>query len=149
MLALSQLNRDVLRTLREHLRPLIAYHLFFTLLASLLLLPAVAWTLTHLLARFGRTVITNAELVDILMSAGGALWLLAAVGLTFLVLYLQQAGMILVAARPRDNHLRLAFEALWWTLRDRKSTRLNSSHVRISYAVVVSKTENNASSTKR
>ncbi len=117
MLALAQLNRDLLRTLREHLRPLIAYHLFFTLLASLLLLPAVAWTLTHLLARFGRTVITNAEFIDILMSAGGTLWLLAAVGLTFLVLYLQQAGMILVAARPRDNHLRLAFEALWWTLR--------------------------------
>lgn len=117
MLALSQLSRDVLRTLREHLRPLIAYHLFFTLLASLLLLPAVAWSLTRLLAQFGRPVITNAELIDILMSAGGALWLLAAVGLVFLVLYLQQAGMILVAARPRDNHLHLAFEALWWTLR--------------------------------
>ncbi|MBE0488814.1 MAG: glycerophosphoryl diester phosphodiesterase membrane domain-containing protein [Halomonas sp.] len=117
MLALSQLSRDVLRSLREHLRPLIVYHLFFTLLASLLLLPAVAWSLTRLLARFGRPVITNAELVDILMSVGGALWLLAAVGLTFLVLYLQQAGMILVAVRPRDNHVRLAFEALWWTLR--------------------------------
>ncbi|MGJ7461458.1 glycerophosphodiester phosphodiesterase family protein [Halomonas sp. MA07-2] len=117
MLALSQLSRDVLRTLREHLRPLIVYHLFFTLLASLLLLPAVAWSLTRLLARFGRPVITNAELIDILMSVGGALWLLAAVGLTFLVLYLQQAGMILVAVRPRDNHVHLAFEALWWTLR--------------------------------
>lgn len=117
MLALSQLSRDVLRTLREHLRPLIVYHLFFTLLASLLLLPAVAWSLTRLLGQFGRPVITNAELIDILMSAGGALWLLAAIGLTFLVLYLQQAGMILVAARPRDNHVRLAFEALWWTLR--------------------------------
>ncbi|QTF94251.1 glycerophosphodiester phosphodiesterase family protein [Halomonas sp. BM-2019] len=116
MLALSQLSRDVLRTLREHMRPLIVYHLFFTLLASLLLLPAVAWSLTRLLGQFGRPVITNAELIDILMSAGGALWLLAAVGLTFLVLYLQQAGMILVAARPRDNHVRLAFEALWWTL---------------------------------
>ncbi|WLI73974.1 glycerophosphodiester phosphodiesterase family protein [Halomonas alkalicola] len=117
MLALSQLSRDVLRTLREHLRPLIVYHFFFTLLASLLLLPAVAWSLTRLLGQFGRPVITNAELIDILMSAGGALWLLAAIGLTFLVLYLQQAGMILVAARPRDNHVRLAFEALWWTLR--------------------------------
>ena len=117
MLALSQLSRDVLRTLRDHLRPLIVYHLFFTLLASLLLLPAVAWSLTRLLARFGRPVITNAELVDILMSVGGALWLLAAIGLTFLVLFLQQAGMILVSARPRDNHVRLAFEALWWTLR--------------------------------
>ncbi|WP_416140382.1 glycerophosphodiester phosphodiesterase family protein [Halomonas sp. HK25] len=117
MLALSQLSGDVLRTLREHLRPLIAYHLFFTLLASLLLLPAVAWSLAHLLAQFGRPVITNAELIDILMSAGGALWLLATIVLVFLVLYLQQAGMILVAARPRDNHVHLAFEALWWTLR--------------------------------
>ncbi len=117
MLALSQLSGDVLRSLRGHLRPLIAYHLFFTLLASSLLLPAVAWSLTRLLAQFGRPVISNAELIDILMSTGGALWLLAAIGLTFLVLYLQQAGMILVAVRPRDNHVHLAFEALWLSLR--------------------------------
>ncbi|SDO35503.1 glycerophosphoryl diester phosphodiesterase [Halomonas shengliensis] len=116
MLALSRLSRDVLRTLREHLRPLVAYHLFFTLLASSLLLPAAAWSLAALVGRFGRTVISNAELLDLLLTPGGVLWLLAAIGLTFLVLYLQQAGMILVAARPRDNHLRLAFEALWWTL---------------------------------
>jgi glycerophosphoryl diester phosphodiesterase len=117
MLALPQLSRDVLRSLREHRRPLVAYHLFFTLLASSLVLPAIAWTLTHLLGRFGRPVLTNAELLDILMSPGGILWLLAAIGLIFLVLYLQQAGMILVAVRPRDNHYRLAFEALWSTLR--------------------------------
>ena len=117
MLALPQLSHAVLRSLREHLRPLVAYHLFFTLLASSLVLPAVAWTLTRLLGQFGRPVLTNAELIDILMSPGGVLWLLAAIGLTFLVLYLQQAGMILVAVRPRDNHYRLAFEALWATLR--------------------------------
>ncbi|MFW6345320.1 MAG: glycerophosphodiester phosphodiesterase family protein, partial [Halomonas sp.] len=116
MLALSRLSRDVLRTLREHLRPLVAYHLFFTLLASSLLLPAIAWSLAALVGQVGRTVISNAELLDLVMSPGGVLWLLAAIGFTFLVLYLQQAGMILVAARPRDNHLRLAFEALWWTL---------------------------------
>jgi len=114
---LSRLSGDVLRTLREHLRPLIAYHLFFTLLASSLLLPAIGWTLSSLLAQFGRPVITNSELISLLMSPGGLLWLLAAVGLTFLVLYLQQAGMILVAVRPRDHHMRLAFEALWATLR--------------------------------
>ncbi|MEQ6917621.1 glycerophosphodiester phosphodiesterase family protein [Halomonas aquatica] len=117
MLALSRLSGDVLRTLREHLRPLIAYHLFFTLLASSLLLPAVGWTLSSLLRQFGRPVITNGELFELLMSPGGMLWLLAAVGLTFLVLYLQQSGMILVAVRPHGNHVRLAFEALWATLR--------------------------------
>ncbi|PAU79021.1 glycerophosphodiester phosphodiesterase family protein [Halomonas salipaludis] len=117
MLSLSQLHGDVLRSLREHFRPLLAYHLFFTVLASAVLLPSVAWTLTSLLGQFGRPVISNAELFDILISPGGVLWLLAAIGLTFLVLYLQQAGMILVAVRPRDNHYRLAWEAFWGSLR--------------------------------
>jgi glycerophosphoryl diester phosphodiesterase len=117
MLVLSQLIGDLLRSLREHLRPLIAYHLFFTLLASSLLLPAVAWSLTRLLGQFGQPILTNTELLDILLSPGGVLWLLAAIGTTFLVLFLQQAGMIMVAVRPRDNHYRLAFEALWATLR--------------------------------
>lgn len=117
MLHLYQLANDVGRSLREHLRPLLAYHLFFTVLATAVLLPAVAWTLTSLLNQFGRPVITNSELFDILLSPGGFLWLLAAIGLSFLVLYLQQAGMILVAIRPRDNHFRLAGEALWGALR--------------------------------
>jgi glycerophosphoryl diester phosphodiesterase len=116
MLHLPQLAHDVGRSLREHLRPLVAYHLFFTLLASSLLLPAVAWTLARLLGRFDRPVITNAALLDLLLSPGGILWLMAAIGLTFLVLYLQQAGMILVAVRRRDNHYQLAFVALWQTL---------------------------------
>lgn len=37
MQPLTALSRLVLKTLREHLRPLIAFHLFFTCLAFLLL----------------------------------------------------------------------------------------------------------------
>lgn len=114
---MTSLGVDVLRSLREHLRPLVAYHLFFTLLASSLLLPGVAWTLTGLLRHFDRPVVTNAALLDLLLSPAGALWLLAAIGLTFLILYLQQAGMVLVAVKRRDNHYQLAFIALWQTLR--------------------------------
>ena len=106
----------MLRSLREHLRPLVAYHLFFTLLASSLLLPAVAWTLTSLLGRISQPVITNAELLDLLLTPSGILWALAAIGMVFVVLFLQQAGMILVAVRRRDNHYQLAFIALWQTL---------------------------------
>ena len=116
-LIMTSLGMDALRSLREHLRPLVAYHLFFTLLASSLLLPAVAWTLTTLLSHFERPVITNAGLLELLLSPSGILWLLATVGLTFLLLYLQQAGMILVAVRHRGNHVRLAFTALWQSLR--------------------------------
>ena len=116
MLTPTSLAIDVLRSLREHLRPLVAYHLFFTLLASSLLLPAVAWTLTSLLGRISQPVITNAELLDLLLTPSGILWALAAIGMVFVVLFLQQAGMILVAVRRRDNHYQLAFIALWQTL---------------------------------
>ncbi len=107
---------DVLRSLREHLRPLVAYHLFFTLLASSLLLPSAAWALTSLLGRISQPVITNAELLDLLLTPSGILWALAAIGMVFVVLFLQQAGMILVAVRRRNNHYQLAFIALWQTL---------------------------------
>lgn len=70
----STLGLELLRSLREHVRPLLAYHLFFTLLASSLLLPAIAWTLTGLLARFDRPVVTNAELLSLLLSPAGLLW---------------------------------------------------------------------------
>ncbi len=117
MRSLIPLSGDVLRTLRDHLRPLIAYHLFFTLLASSLLLPAAGWTLAWLLGHLGHPLISNTGLLAALLAPEGLSWLLAAIGLTFLVLYLQQAGMTLVAVRPRTNHYRQAFETLMACLR--------------------------------
>ncbi|OBX36586.1 glycerophosphoryl diester phosphodiesterase [Halomonas elongata] len=117
MRSLMPLSGDVLRTLRDHLRPLIAYHLFFTLLASSLLLPAAGWTLAWMIGHLGRPLISNTGLLAALFAPEGLAWLLAAIGLTFLVLYLQQAGMTLVAVRPRTNHYRQAFETLLACLR--------------------------------
>lgn len=112
-----RLSGDVLRSLKHHLRPLIAFHAFFTLLASSLLLPAAGWGLASMLGRLDRPLITLQALLEALWTPGGMAWLLATLAVTFLILYLQQAGMTLVAVRPRDNHLRLAAEALWHSLR--------------------------------
>lgn len=117
VLALSRLTGDVLRSLRDHLRPLIACHLFFTLLASGLLLPAAGWALAHLLARLERPLVSHAAVLEALLTPIGLGWLLALLALAFLVLYLQQAGLTLVAVRPRDHHLKLAVDALWTCLR--------------------------------
>ncbi|HET8791952.1 MAG TPA: glycerophosphoryl diester phosphodiesterase membrane domain-containing protein, partial [Modicisalibacter sp.] len=103
----------VVSSLREHWRPLVAYHLFFTLLAVTVLLPASAGALAALLKRIGRPVLTNSQLLDVVLSPSGLLWLLAAIGLTFLLLFLQQAGMILMAVRPGGHRYRVALEALW------------------------------------
>ncbi|KPQ22047.1 glycerophosphodiester phosphodiesterase family protein [Halomonas sp. HL-93] len=117
MQPLTQLGSALVRTLRDHLRPLIAFHLFFTLLASALLLPTIAWVVRALLAQLQRSVVTNNELVTLVFSPLGLLGMLIGIGLFFVVIYWQQAGMLQVAIRPRDNHYRLAFEALWLSSR--------------------------------
>ena len=117
MQPLTQLGSALLRTLRDHLRPLIAYHLFFTLLASALLLPLIGWATRGLLAQLRRTVVTNDELISLLFSPLGLMGMLVVLGFTFLIIYWQQAGMLLVAVRPKSNHYRLAFEALWLSVR--------------------------------
>lgn len=117
MQPLNQLGYALARTLRDHLRPLIAFHLFFTLLASALLLPAIAWVMRALLAQLRRSVVTNNDLVSLVFSPLGLLGMLVGIGLFFVVIYWQQAGMLQVATRPRDNHYRLAFEALWLSSR--------------------------------
>ena len=117
MQPLKTLGKSLFRTLRDHLRPLIAFHLFFTLLASSLFLPAFLWVLHGLLAQLNRTVVTTDEVVALLFSPLGLGVSLVVLGLGFLVLYWQQAGMLHVAIRPRDNHYRLALDALWLSTR--------------------------------
>ncbi|MEC4767458.1 glycerophosphodiester phosphodiesterase family protein [Halomonas sp. CUBES01] len=117
MQPLTQLGYALARTLRDHLRPLIAFHLFFTLLASALLLPAIAWVMRTLLAQLQRSVVTNNELASLIFSPLGLVGMLVGIGLFFTVIYWQQAGMLQVAIRPRDNHYRLAFDALWLSSR--------------------------------
>ncbi|WP_148253868.1 glycerophosphodiester phosphodiesterase family protein [Aidingimonas lacisalsi] len=112
-LTLAKLAQDVTRSLREHLRPLAIFHVFFTVLAVTVLLPATAWSLAHLLRQINRPIFTNHQLWELVLSPLGVLWAMATLSLTFLILYLQQAGMILVAIRPRGNRYRVAIEALW------------------------------------
>ncbi|SFH45923.1 glycerophosphodiester phosphodiesterase family protein [Modicisalibacter xianhensis] len=112
-LTLHRLFADVMATLHDHWRPLVAYHLFFTLLAATLLLPASASTLAALLRRIGRPVLTNDQLLDIVLSPAGLVWALAVVAFTFLILFLQQAGMLLITAHPGGNRYRMALDVSW------------------------------------
>ncbi|UYG01416.1 glycerophosphodiester phosphodiesterase family protein [Halomonas sp. GD1P12] len=117
MQPLKPLGRALYRTLKDHLRPLIAFHLLYTLLASALLLPAIGWLSQKLLATLNRTVITTEALTALLFSPLGLLTLSVGLWFAFLLIYWQQAGMLVVATRPRNNHYQLAFEALWQSTR--------------------------------
>lgn len=113
MPSLRALTLALIATLRDHLRPLIAFHLLFTLLASALLLPLSAWLIRAWMAQFERAIVTTEALIGLLFSPLGLATLMVGLGLSFLLLYWQQAGMLLVAAGSSRHQYRLAADALW------------------------------------
>lgn len=113
MVFFTLLLREVLAVLRHRWRALLLYHLFFTLLLTILLLPASSLTLQALLNRSGQPVVTNFEIVSFLASPSGLAWLLLATTLTLGWIFLDQAGMIVIAARGASGRYRAAMAALW------------------------------------
>lgn len=105
--------REVLWGLRRHGRSLVLYHLFFTILASLLLLPASSWLLTALLDSAGQPAVTNFDILTFLLSPVGLFWLLAAATLTLGWIIADQAGMIVIAASTGRGRYITAVAALW------------------------------------
>ena len=105
--------REVLFGLRRHGRSLVLYHLFFTILASVLLLPASSWLLTTLLNTAGKPAVTNFDILAFLLSPVGVFWLLAAVTLTLTWIMADQAGMIVIAASTARGRYSAAVSALW------------------------------------
>ncbi|OLO08239.1 hypothetical protein BTW08_08240 [Salinicola sp. MH3R3-1] len=117
MLAPRSLIQDIARQIRAHLRSLVVFHLFFTLLASAVWVPLSANTLSGLLQRIGRPVLSNNQIADVALSPWGLIWLLTAIVLSFLVIFLQQAGMMLVVSSPAGNRYRVAMGSLWHVLK--------------------------------
>jgi len=117
MLAPRSLIQDITRQIRAHFRSLIAFHLFFTLLATAVWVPLSAGTLSGLLRRIGKPVLSNGQILDVALSFWGLVWLLAAIGLSFLVIFLQQAGMMLVVSSQAGSRYRVAMSALWHLVR--------------------------------
>lgn len=105
--------REVLAVLRHRWRALLVYHLFFTLLLTSVLLPASSLMLQALLDRSGEPVVTNFEIVSFLLSPAGLAWLALAATLTLSWIFLDQAGMIVIAAGSARGRYREAMAALW------------------------------------
>lgn len=109
----SAVLREMLAVLRRRWRALLLYHLFFTILLTSLLLPASSLVLQALLRRTGEPAVTNLDIVTFLLSPTGLAWLLLAATLTLGWIFLDQAGMIVIAARGSAGRYRAAMAALW------------------------------------
>lgn len=107
------LFRHVLVGLRYHRRPLLAFHLYFVILAFSLLTPFTGWLLTVLLNLTGTGLVSNDDLVRFLFTPAGLLWLLVSGTFAIVLVFLQHTGMMLIASRGVDHHYPTAAAALW------------------------------------
>jgi glycerophosphoryl diester phosphodiesterase len=111
--------RATWRALGEHLRPLLAFHLYFTVLAVSAIVPAVVWFISLMARLSGPGVLGNEELVRFLLTPTGVAAALAAATIGAAYLFLQHAGVMVIAAHRGDHHaLHAAAVALWWIARN-------------------------------
>lgn len=105
--------RDILAAIRYHRRPLLAFHLYFALLSLLLLAPFSAWLMAALVHLSGSGMIGNEELVLFAFNPVGILWLLISLTLAAMFIFVQHAGMMLIATRDAAGRFHTAAGALW------------------------------------
>ncbi|WP_198677035.1 glycerophosphodiester phosphodiesterase family protein [Aliidiomarina iranensis] len=105
--------RHILAAIRYHRRPLLAFHLYFALLSILLLAPFSAWLLAGLIHLTGSDMIGNEELLLFAINPVGVLWLLLSATLAAMLIFLQHAGMMLIATRDARGRFHTAAGALW------------------------------------
>ena len=101
----------------RHGRSLLLYHLFFSILTVVAFVPAASLVLTALLNTSGEPAMTNAEILDFLLSPWGLLWALAAATVTVTLITLDEAGMMVIAAAAPRGRYRAATAALWHVAR--------------------------------
>lgn len=105
--------KDVIRQIRHHRRPLLAFHLYFAILALVTLTPASAWLLGGLVTASGQSMVGNEDLLAFMLRPAGVLWLLISATLAATLVFLEHAGMTLIAMRDPAGSPVSASRALW------------------------------------
>ncbi len=103
---------NIISDLGRCFRPLFIYHIFFSILAVMLLAPASAWITTKVLTTTGHPMISHQEMLDFFLSPAGLAWVLAGGTLTVLIVFIHHAGMIYISSRSCSGRYRLASSAL-------------------------------------
>ncbi|MFU8817034.1 MAG: glycerophosphodiester phosphodiesterase [Pseudomonadales bacterium] len=113
MISTRALGTRLYRENRLHVRPLLSLHVYFAILVLALLGPISAWLLTATLHLSGESMIGNVDLLRFVLTPAGLVWVLASGSLAVLLIFLEHAGMMLIAARDDATRARSAWVALW------------------------------------
>ena len=121
MIRLRELANQVIAAVVYHKRPLLAYHLYFSLLALLALSPLSGWALAALVELSGYQMVGNEDLVRFLLTPAGVGWMLASASVIAFLIFFQSAGMLLITSRTQNDRFHTASNALWQVLKQFRS----------------------------
>ncbi len=111
-LALSKLLPASWRDfLRSH-RPLIQFELQFKLLEAILIVPAVTWLLTAVVARSGRFAVGNRDILDFLLTPLGLIYASLLAASTVGLRLIEQAALMQIVDSDDPTHRPPALESL-------------------------------------
>ena len=116
----SRLVKPAWSDFRQAWRGLVLVEVLFKLFEAWLLVPAIAWVLSFVLARTGQVAVSNRDVLGFLLSPWGLLYVAIVVIVAVALLLLEQAGLMAVvqasAEGPRTalwQLLAIAWTKMW------------------------------------
>jgi len=113
MIHAHHLGREILAEIRRSYRPLLTFHVFFTLLALTTLTPLSGWLLAALVNLSGQVMVGNDDLLSFVITPYGLFWLLLAGTTAAVFVFVQHAGIMMVASPDAERGAISATSALW------------------------------------
>lgn len=114
---ITQLFTHIVHDFRHGFPQLLAYDLCVKLLGFALLEPFATWLFTALVSTTGRLSISNTQLLTFFLSPMGLLTLLLSGTTTLAVLFIEQAGLMILAASLLWGQNMVVIQALWLMLK--------------------------------
>jgi glycerophosphoryl diester phosphodiesterase len=134
---LLDLAGKVLRDLRSSLWTLLLYDAALALWSFLLWTPLISWAVSFMAASEGRLSVNNGEVLSFLLSVRGIVFVLLVGVLKVVMLYVKQAGMMLIAWEGMAGRRMSAPRAFWCVVQRLPGlTMLGARHI-VGHAVLL------------
>jgi len=115
---LADIFSQVKRDFSKNLPNLLIFDIFFKIIVTAVFGPVSAWIFNRLVASSGAWVIGNEQIISFVLSPVGMAAVIISGALALAIIFAEQAGIILIAARFNAGQKITAYPALWQMLKN-------------------------------
>lgn len=113
----SNLVSNIIRGIRQRLRGLIAYDIIFGFVQLWFFAPLVAWIMERMYVTTGNLALSNSQIALFLLSPLGIVTLVGGLTIGLSLLFVNHAGLLILASGSLQGQRFTSLRALWLTLK--------------------------------